>query len=365
MLNIFISTYNHKDEEGRCFSDSLGEVPKFDAVGEGSTSATSTPLTLDIIKRNLDKGRYLRFERFQDDMFSVFERARRLSRTDSQIYEDAVELQLFFIRERDEKLRNVLMTAATNFGEKYFLFLVTQDKSERRPKEIREELEDENKGLPKQDGEVILESLVHNGVMISVGDFLYTVPREANLEPHIVHVERIWKDATGEPFIWACFFYRPGETFHVQTRKFLDKEVFKSDSYEKIAFSKVLGKCFVMFVKDYYKNFPQGFEEKDVWVCESKYLAKNKAFKKMKIWNVKCNPSYTIVPRPTPKMATRIPSAFAKGAGSASPAPAAAVDADVTPIDKPRGNIALEISEDGVNQCFEQYNFPVGTFKLG
>ena len=38
-----------------------------------------------------------------------------------------------------------------------------------------------------------------------------------------------------------------------------------------------------MFVKDYYKNFPQGFEEKDVWVCESKYLAKNKAFKKMKV----------------------------------------------------------------------------------
>ena len=71
----------------------------------------------------------------------------------------------------------------------------------------------------------------------------------------------------------------PGETYHVATRKFLDKEVFKSDYNEKTALSKVLGKCFVMFVKDYYKSVPQGFEEKDVWVCESKYLAKNKAFK--------------------------------------------------------------------------------------
>merc|ERR1719204_1026725 len=145
MLNIFISTYNHKDEEGRCFSDSLGELPKFDPVGESSSlSPSSPPLTLDIIKRNLDKGRYLRFDRFQEDMFSVFERARRLSRTDSQIYEDAVELQLYFIRERDEKLRNILITAATNHTDKYFLFMVDADKRERRPKEMREELEDEN-----------------------------------------------------------------------------------------------------------------------------------------------------------------------------------------------------------------------------
>ena len=63
----------------------------------------------------------------------------------------------------------------------------------------------------------------------------------------------------------------------------MEKEVFKSDNYDKIPLSKILGKCYVMFVKEYYKNAPQGFEDKDVWVCESKYLPKNKAFKKMKV----------------------------------------------------------------------------------
>ena len=58
--------------------------------------------------------------------------------------------------------------------------------------------------------QIILDSLIHNGVMIAVGDFLYAASREPNLEPHIVHVERIWKDATGEPFIWASFYYRCG-----------------------------------------------------------------------------------------------------------------------------------------------------------
>ena len=53
-----------------------------------------------------------------------------------------------------------------------------------------------------------MDSVIHNGVMVSVGDFLYTVHRENHIEPHIVHVQRIWKDVNGEPFIWACFYYR-------------------------------------------------------------------------------------------------------------------------------------------------------------
>ena len=35
------------------------------------------------------------------------------------------------------------------------------------------------------------------------------------------------------------------------------QEVFKSDFYEAATFSRVLGKCFVMPVKDYYKMKPE------------------------------------------------------------------------------------------------------------
>ena len=98
------------------------------------------------------------------------------------------------------------------------------------------------------------------------------------------------------------------------------QEVFKSDFYEAATFSRVLGKCFVMPVKDYYKMKPevssimkssktisgeqkkknkkkplwfqnvwincllfQGFDDKNVFVCESRYNSKHKAFKKMKV----------------------------------------------------------------------------------
>lgn len=53
----------------------------------------------------------------------------------------------------------------------------------------------------------------------------------------------------GENWLYGCWFYRPNETFHLATRKFLEKEVFKSDYYNKIPVSKILGKCVVMFVK--------------------------------------------------------------------------------------------------------------------
>lgn len=53
----------------------------------------------------------------------------------------------------------------------------------------------------------------------------------------------------GEKWLYGCWFYRPNETFHLATRKFLEKEVFKSDYYNKAPISKILGKCVVMFVK--------------------------------------------------------------------------------------------------------------------
>lgn len=58
-----------------------------------------------------------------------------------------------------------------------------------------------------------------------------------------------WLICEGEKWLYGCWFYRPSETFHLATRKFLEKEVFKSDYYNKVSISKVLGKCVVMFVK--------------------------------------------------------------------------------------------------------------------
>lgn len=92
LTNLFTSLYNHQDEEGRCYSDSINELS--DSALESSGAALAVkPLTFDTVKKNLDKGRYRRLDRFQQDIFAIFDRVRALSRTDSQAFEDSAELQ--------------------------------------------------------------------------------------------------------------------------------------------------------------------------------------------------------------------------------------------------------------------------------
>jgi protein polybromo-1 len=73
----------------------------------------------------------------------------------------------------------------------------------------------------------------------------------------------------------------------------------------------VLGKCYVMCVKDYFKFRPEGFEEKDIFVCEWRYTSKIRNWKKIKPSSYWDTPDHvTIVPRDVPLPPTKIPSVF-------------------------------------------------------
>uniref|UniRef100_A0A4W2DIY5 Protein polybromo-1 n=1 Tax=Bos indicus x Bos taurus TaxID=30522 RepID=A0A4W2DIY5_BOBOX len=265
--NLFVSVMSHQDDEGRCYSDSLAEIPAVDP-----SFPNKPPLTFDIIRKNVENNRYRRLDLFQEHMFEVLERARRMNRTDSEIYEDAVELQQFFIKIRDELCKNgeILLSPALSYTTKHLHNDVEKEKKEKLPKEIEEdklkrEEEKEVKAEKSEDssGAAGLSGLHRTysqdcsfkNSMYHVGDYVYVEPSEVNLQPHIVCIERLWEDSAGEKWLYGCWFYRPNETFHLATRKFLEKEVFKSDYYNKVPVSKILGKCVVMFVKEYFKLY--------------------------------------------------------------------------------------------------------------
>ena len=117
------------------------------------------------------------------------------------------------------------------------------------------------------------------------GDFAYIEPTERGMESSIILIERLWTNSEGQQTLYGNLFYRPSETYHVASRKFLDKELFKSDAHVSVPLSKVAGKCCVLNVKDYFRFLPEGFLEKDVYVCESRYSTRVRAFKKIKCWN--------------------------------------------------------------------------------
>uniref|UniRef100_A0A8C7TC95 Polybromo 1, like n=1 Tax=Oncorhynchus mykiss TaxID=8022 RepID=A0A8C7TC95_ONCMY len=318
--NLFMSVLGHQDEEGRCYSDSLAEIPAQDPA-----SPEKPLLNFDVIRANVERGRYRRLDVFQEHMFEVLEKARRLHRTDSEIFEDAVELQQFFIKIRDELCKNgeILLSPALSYTSKHMHSDVEQEKREKLPKEMEEDKlkrEEEN----KEEGEkaedpagggagperMYSQDCSFENSTYHVGDCVYVQLGEANRKPHIVCIERLWEDEAGEKWLYGCWFYRPGETFHLATRKFLQQEVFKSDYFNKVLVSKILGKCMVMFVKDYFKLQPEGVRPEDVYVCESRYSARNKAFKKIKLWAVPA--AVRFVPRDVPLPVVRVASMYAK-----------------------------------------------------
>ncbi|XP_073430414.1 protein polybromo-1 isoform X4 [Dendrobates tinctorius] len=319
--NLFVSMMSHQDDEGRCYSDSLAEIlavdPRF---------PKRPPLTFEIIRKNVENNRYRRLDLFQEHMFEVLERARRMNRTDSEIYEDSVELQQFFIKIRDELCKNgeILLSPALSYTTKHLHNDVEKEKKEKLPRELEEDKvkrEEEKKeaeksedpgGVSGQSGQyrTYSQDCSFKNSMYHVGDYVYVEPAEANLQPHIVCIERLWEDNAGEKWLYGCWFYRPKETFHLATRKFLQKEVFKSDYYSKVPVNKILGKCVVMFVKEYFKICPDSFRDEDVYVCESRYSAKTKSFKKIKLWTMPVS-SVRFRPRDIPLPVVRVASVFA------------------------------------------------------
>lgn len=55
---------------------------------------------------------------------------------------------------------------------------------------------------------------------------------------------------------------------------------------------------------------PESFRDEDVYVCESRYSAKTKSFKKIKLWTMPVS-SVRFVPRDVPLPVVRVASVFA------------------------------------------------------
>ncbi|XP_014669856.1 PREDICTED: protein polybromo-1-like [Priapulus caudatus] len=365
-----VSVINHQNENGRCYSDSLQGLPSLDPDQEsGSNKEKQRLLNLEIIKKNLDRGCYRRLDVFQDDMFAVFARGRALNNIDSEIFEDAMELQQFFMRVRDKlcKSGDVLQSPALNITEVHFQRIIQEEKDKKKMQEPEQDVKEEEDMTEKVKDEAIkveegLESLTLRDQTYRVGDFVYVEPREADLEPHIVSIEKLWMDVEGERYIYGAWHYRPQETYHLTTRKFLEKEVFRSDYQAKRPLGSVLGKCHVMFVKNYFTSRPEGFQDKDVFVCESRYSVKSRSFKPIKKWQAPVNPHVVVVARDCPLVPTRVPSVFApKKAYDAS-----GFHGEFMIIDKDRPNVSCNVANpDEGCSYYDQYNIPLGTFKLG
>jgi len=139
-----------------------------------------------LIKRRLDKNLYKRLDIFQEDVFSCLDRARRLSRTDSQVFEDSIELQSYFIKKRDEicKGGDILSSPALSYSAMHLSAAV---EAVRQTKLLQEEQEQDTDTSEQQTivsntasstatsslTSQLGESMTINQKVYSPGDFVY------------------------------------------------------------------------------------------------------------------------------------------------------------------------------------------------
>ncbi|XP_054286185.1 protein polybromo-1-like isoform X2 [Macrosteles quadrilineatus] len=370
LTSLFTAVYNHQDEEGRCFSDSMQELPEHDEVDGKKLRA----LSLDLIKRRLDGGQYRRLDQFQEDLFSCMERARKLSRTDSQVFEDSVELQSYFIRQRDELCLNgdLLHSPALNYT---LLDLSAAVDLTRQQKLLQEQPEEEEQTRSSEDNTsrdgsshgglavgVADNALSFNQQVYRIGDFVYAEPKERGMDPILLNIQRLWTNQEGQQMLYGNQYYRPRETYHVTTRKFLEKEVFKTDQHVAIPLNQVLGRCCVLSVKDYFRSRPDNFEEKDVYVCESRYSSKARAFKKIKNWPQSLTAGYKLLPRDEVLEPKRVMSVFRERVEKHKEEIAELEEREKL-VEKEKPNVVLQTDE--AVTYFEQFNTNGFVLKTG
>lgn len=157
------------------------------------------------------------------------------------------------------------------------------------------------------------KSSLSKGQTYYLGDFVYIESNDEKNEAFIVCIESFEHKSTGD-YLSGLQFFRPEQTYHTPTQKFLRQEVFLTQTIEHIPMNKIQGLCYVLHFKDYFKLQPIHidnetiFPDEDVYVCESRYSIKTKMFKKIKWWNLPENKRVKLIQRDLPLENIRIPS---------------------------------------------------------
>uniref|UniRef100_A0A8R1HJA9 Protein polybromo-1 n=3 Tax=Caenorhabditis japonica TaxID=281687 RepID=A0A8R1HJA9_CAEJA len=279
--SIFASLFSKKDEEGKCFSDQLTEITEI--LKSKGVPADEWPFTLDQIKMNIDKCRYRRLDRLQKDFFDLFEKVRELSKVGSPMYVAACTLQKEFIVERDGRCKDVIFSNAYSVIEKDIDEAIEYETSKRAKED--DDGDSRPATVKRNESEVEIEAIEVDGVKYAAPCYAYVSRTDDKKTPlHIFRIERTFKNETGEQALQGLWVYRPEETLHLASRKFIKQEVFVTPFRDVLLAERLRGHCVVVSHATFIAKILTDYQEEDVYLCEYKYHGKPKYFSKMKAW---------------------------------------------------------------------------------
>ncbi|KAL3436043.1 hypothetical protein BDV09DRAFT_166184 [Aspergillus tetrazonus] len=208
------------------------------------------PIAIDIIKRKSKRKKYNSVDHFMKDMDLMFNNAKAYNQPESQIYKDAVDLQMEARRLADLEKKKP--------DSDYLM---------------------EDGRLPLPDG------ILHKGELWKVGDWVHIQNPNDVTKPIVAQIYRTWQDSEGEKWINACWYYRPEQTVHHFEKHFYPNEVVKTGQYRDHRINEIVDRCFVMFFTRYNRGRPRDFPlDKEIYVCEARYNEEKHKLNKIKTW---------------------------------------------------------------------------------
>ncbi|KAB7505112.1 Protein polybromo-1 [Armadillidium nasatum] len=415
---LFNAIRDYRDKDGRQLSEVFLRLPPKSQYPD-YYEVIKQPIDLERILQKWKSGCYSSLDDIMNDLILMFQNACRYNEPESQIYRDALTLQRLAMQKRlelsskDECVPNVgglvqemLMSLfisvfnheicegrytvesfadlpeyeencdypilhiqrlwKNNAGQQMLYGCQYYRPAETFHLPTRKFYEQEVFKTEKHMGYLSQSNCVsHNQIQYFVGDFVYLNPPEKNCDYPILHIQRLWKNNAGQQMLYGCQYYRPAETFHLPTRKFYEQEVFKTEKHMGLPLSEVVGKCVVLSAVDYPKLRVDNFDEKDVYVCESRYSTKNRFFKKIKVWPFSLPEGTVITERPEPFAMRRVGSIF-KERIDKHKEELAELEEETKVIRSSLPNV-LKSAEPDIkgNLFYQQYNSSSGTLKLG
>eukprot|EP00732_Lithocolla_globosa_P002245 Lithocolla_globosa_v1_NODE_1416_length_2594_cov_2.861417.p1 type:complete len:788 gc:universal NODE_1416_length_2594_cov_2.861417:2424-61(-) len=263
------------DSEARVQSELFNKLPSRKEYPD-YYEEIAKPISLRQIKEKLDFKHYQNLSEFQDDVVLCFENAKQYNVEGSEIFDDAEELQRLFIKFMNKRTGTEVALTQT----------------------ISKPLNDRK----------MVEELVVESKKYKVGDYVYFVETEGDKKKqkkkNILQIHQLWHDCCDEiegktvgsspsclrDFgVLGCHYLFPEQTFHVPTRKFFENEVFKTTATNIEVFgSSLRGHCLVLSCRDFCRGRPVGWNDsslqRDVYVCESRYLDSGKKMEVVKNW---------------------------------------------------------------------------------
>lgn len=208
------------------------------------------PMAVDLIKRKSKRKKYTSVDHFMRDIDLMFNNAKLYNQPDSQLYQDADDLQAEAHR------------------------LAEQEKQKPDSEYL---MEDGRLPLPN--------GISHKNEIWRVGDWVHIQNPNDENKPIIAQIYRTWQDSEGGKWVNACWYYRPEQTVHRFDKHFLPNEVMKTGQYRDHRIEEVVDRCFVMFFTRFNRGRPRGFPpDKQVYVCEARYNEEKHKLNKIKTW---------------------------------------------------------------------------------